>query len=392
MNTTPDTILVVDDTPDNIAVLSGILSDQYRVLAATSGEKALRMARDKMPNLILLDVMMPDMDGYEVCRRLKADPDTRGIPVIFVTAMNEMEDETRGLSEGAVDYITKPIRPPVVLQRVRTHLELQNAKRQVDLLNTRFASYLSPELSSSIQSGRIQATVSSHRKKLSIFFSDIVGFTSQTESLEPEDMTHLLNSYFECMNGIVAKYGGTLDKYIGDAMLVFFGDPQSSGVREDALACVEMALEMQRSLEILRADWLHQGIVNPLQVRMGIATGYVTVGSFGSSHKLDYTIIGTPVNLASRLQSHAEVGAVLISQETWQLVHEQFPCIVMEPVAVKGFSQPVQSYRLLDSDQRHWIAFEAGDNHLRICPETLSSAEKLRLRSEMLSVLRQIEL
>jgi len=119
-------LLVVDDIPDNLTLMSSLLKDEYKVKVANSGERALTIARSGTPpDLILLDIMMPEMDGYEVCRRLKADPATRHIPVIFLTAKAEVGDETRGLELGAVDYITKPISPPIVLARVKTHLAMK---------------------------------------------------------------------------------------------------------------------------------------------------------------------------------------------------------------------------------------------------------------------------
>ncbi len=246
--------------------------------------------------------MMPQMSGHDVCRRLKEDVRTRAIPIIFVTAMSEEDDEARGFELGAVDYITKPVRPAIVLQRVRSQIELAEARARLVRLGKKYSSYFSPELARGIADGEISATVSSSRKKLTVFFSDIQGFTRQTAKLEPEDLNLLLNSYLEAMNDVIARHNGTLDKYIGDAILVFFGDPHTLGLAEDAQACVRMALEMQERILDLRDAWHRQEIAEPLQVRMGITTGFCTVGNFGSSHKIDYTIIGSPVNLAARLR------------------------------------------------------------------------------------------
>lgn len=153
------TILVVDDTPDNLILMNGLLKDDYKVKVANSGDKALKIAlSDAPPALILLDIMMPDIDGYEVCRRLKLDPKTMNIPVIFLTAKVEMEDEKRGLELGAVDYITKPVSPPIMLARVKNHLalqekniELQHARSVADKANlakSEFLSSMSHELRS----------------------------------------------------------------------------------------------------------------------------------------------------------------------------------------------------------------------------------------------------
>jgi adenylate cyclase len=375
------TILVVDDTPENIQVLSGILGGQYRIRAATSGEKALRIcADDPLPDLVLLDVNMPDMSGHEVCRRLKADARLCAIPVIFVTAMTEEDDEAHGFEVGAVDYITKPVKPAIVLQRVRSQIELAEARGQLVRLGKKYSSYLSPELARSIACGEINATVSSTRKKLTIFFSDIQGFTHQTAKLEPEDLSLLLNSYLEAMNDIIARHNGTLDKYIGDAILVFFGDPHTNGLAADAQACVQMALEMQERILELRDGWQRQGIADPLQVRMGITTGFCTVGNFGSSHKIDYTIIGSPVNLAARLQAHARPGTVLISEETWQLVGECFECIAQHPIQVKGITEAVRTWMVSSraSSSRYRLSLE----HARIdvAPEALTVDDRAKVR------------
>jgi class 3 adenylate cyclase len=374
-------ILIVDDTPENLQVLNDILEDEYRVKVAPSGEKALKIcSSDNPPDLVLLDVMMPGMDGYEVLRRMKADEKMKGIPVMFVTAMNEAEDETRGFELGAVDYVTKPIKPAVVLQRIRSHLELREAQKQLERLGLQYSSYLAPELASSIRSGEISTSVGNQRKKLTIFFSDIQGFTMQTEKLEPEDLSFLLNSYFEAMNQVIAEFGGTLDKYIGDAILVFFGDPHSSGYAEDAAACVDMALAMQDRILELREDWRRQGISDPLRVRMGVATGFCTVGNFGSSHKLDYTIIGSPVNLASRLESNAQPGTVLISEETWQLVGTRYECVGQAPLQVKGFHTPVRTWTVRPRSLDSGVQLELEHAHISIIPGKLSAEERDRVR------------
>ena len=338
-------LLLVDDTPGNLAVLAGVLQDSYQIRVATSGAKALRICEaDPLPDLILLDVMMPVMDGFEVCRRLKADTRTANIPVIFVTAMSDAQDEALGLEVGAVDYITKPISPPVVRQRVRLHIDLKRARYALERLGRHYQSYLSAEVAGGIQRGEVPSSVISRKRQLTVMFSDIVGFTEQTERMHPGVMTELLNSYFESMNEIVTRYQGTLDKFIGNACMVFFGDLSTRGLQQDALACVSMALDMQRALVAQQRDWMAMSGGQPLRVRIGIASGPCTVGNFGSKRQLTYTVLGSAVNLASRLQSKAEPGTVLISKETWELVHDELQCEPQPLTYVKGLDRQLETF------------------------------------------------
>ncbi|MFC1829556.1 adenylate/guanylate cyclase domain-containing protein [Thermodesulfobacteriota bacterium] len=340
-------VLVVDDTKINIDLLVETLGDDYDVSVAMDGESALESVKDDLPDLILLDIMMPGIDGYEVCRRLKADDKTKDIPVIFFTALGEVGDETRGFELGAADYIAKPISPTIVQARVRSILSLKEKTDQLATLSSELSKYLSPQVYESIFSGERRATIESQRKKLSIFFSDIVGFTQTTEKMEPEDLSNLLNVYLEEMSKIAINYGGTIDKFVGDAIMIFFGDPVSKGVKEDALASVSMALEMIDRLRVLQQDWYLKGITSPFKIRAGINTGYCTVGNFGSKTKMDYTIIGSQVNAASRLESIAEPGQVIISHETWSHIREQIFCIRKKPVTVRGVPNPIQTYQVV---------------------------------------------
>ncbi len=338
-------ILIVDDTPENVDVLAGVLREHYQIKVALNGPKALKIAQsDPAPALILLDVMMPEMDGYQVCLQLQADERTRRIPVIFVTAKSEVEDEAQGFGLGAVDYITKPVNPDIVLARVRTHLALKHSLRRLEDLSLKLARYLPRQVYQSIFEGRQDARIGCSRKKLTVFFSDIVGFANETEGIEPEDFTFILNGYLNRMAQVVSKHGGTLDKFIGDAVLVFFGDPETNGVAEDAAACVWMALEMKEAIVELNREWLAKGIRQGFEVRMGISTGFATVGNFGSDERMDYTIIGKQVNLANRLQAAAQAGEILIGEETWLLVRDVFRCVAKKPVQAKGFERPIQTY------------------------------------------------
>jgi adenylate cyclase len=188
--------------------------------------------------------------------------------------------------------------------------------------------------------------ITSKRKKLRVFFSDLSGFTETAETLESEELTNILNRYLNEMAGIALKHGATIDKFVGDSVVAFFGDPESRGVAQDAKACVTMAVEMQRRIGELVREWEDQGLERPLSARMGINTGFCTVGNFGSQDRMDYTIIGAAVNLAARLEQAAGLGKVLISHETWALVKDVVTAEERPPINVKGIAQPVHAYEV----------------------------------------------
>jgi class 3 adenylate cyclase len=233
-----------------------------------------------------------------------------------------------------------------VEERTRELAEKSNALEQ---LSNQLAKYLSPQVYDSIFSGRQEVKVASSRKKLTVFFSDIAGFTETADRLESEELTQLVNHYLTEMSRIAMEHGATIDKYVGDAILIFFGDPETKGVKEDALACVRMAIAMRRRLHDLADVWHDWGIEKPLSVRMGIHTGYCTVGNFGSEDRMDYTIIGGAVNTASRLESQATPGEILISYETFAQVRDQVRCEEYGEIEVRGMAYPVVIYQVVDS-------------------------------------------
>ena len=338
-------ILVVEDTADIRYFLTALLEDRYEVMAAASGETGLQLARsEQRPEIILLDVMMPDMDGYEVMERLGRDPRTADIPVIFLTALYSVEEEQRGLDLGATDYITKPISPPILLARVRLHLERSANARRLKDLSEQLSRYLAPQVYQSLFDGSRQAEIQTQRKRLTVFFSDIKNFTASTAQWQPEEVTLLLNSYFAEMSQIAADYGATLDKFIGDAIVIFFGDPHTLGARQDAVQCVRMAVAMQKRMAELQVRWRGMGISKAFEIRIGINSGFCDVGNFGSHLRMDYTIIGREVNLAARLEQAAEPGEILISSETYALVQGDIQVDARDPVLAKGFAEPITVY------------------------------------------------
>ena len=222
--------------------------------------------------------------------------------------------------------------------------ELAEANDFLASISMKIAKYISPQIYKSIFSGQRDVAIATERKKLTIFFSDIKDFTATTERLQPEDLTALLNEYFTEMSAIALQHGATVDKFIGDAMLLFFGDPETKGTVEDARACLAMAVTMQKRLGELNIEWRRRGVERPFQARMGINTGFCNVGNFGSADRMDYTIIGAEANLAARLQSIAEPGGIVLSYETYSLVRDMVRAHALAPITMKGISREVVPY------------------------------------------------
>ena len=235
------------------------------------------------------------------------------------------------------------------LADLNSNLEKKVAERtdELVLLSEKLAKYFSPQVYNSIFSGKMDVKIQTQRKPLTVFFCDLQGFTQLTERLEPEVLTELLTQYLTEMSKIAIKWGGTIDKFIGDAILVFFGDPETNGNKEDAVACVSMAMEMLENIERLRNEWRERGIPRSLNARMGIHSGVCTVGNFGSEDRLDYTVIGNGVNLASRLEAKSEANKILISEDTYLLIKKQIKCIKKQEISVKGISHPINTYEVV---------------------------------------------
>ena len=273
-----------------------------------------------------------------------------------------------------------------ITQRVHAHAKIEK-------LAIKLSKYLSPQVYDSIFSGKQNVKIEAYRKKLTVFFSDIKGFTELTDRLEPEVLSSLLNSYLNEMSKIALKYGGTIDKFVGDAILIFFGDPESKGDTEDANACVFMALEMRERMKYLRKLWEDQGISKPLNIRIGINTGYRNIGNFGSEDRLDYTIIGGEVNLASRLESKADSGQILISHETYALIKKQIVCEKKEEINVKGIAHKIQTYQVIETEK------DKKNKKNSFCEEydgfslavDLSRSEKKKVVSSLKRVLMDME-
>ena len=290
----------------------------------------------------------------------------------------------------------------VVLQQRQATL-IQGFNRDLESTNEFLASismkisrYLSPQIYKGIFSGQKDVVVHTERKRLTIFFSDIKDFTATTERLQPEALTEMLNEYLTEMSAIALKHGGTLDKFIGDAVLVFFGDPETNGAAEDAKACLKMAIDMQRRLGELKAKWRSDGTEEPFVVRMGINSGYCNVGNFGSNDRMDYTIIGAEANLAARLQSIAEGGKIVISYETYALVKDIVDATPLPPITMKGIQREIVPYAvnglLLGEDHAIRVMsehFSGLDLHLDI--GQLDPAEKARVRAALAEAIAALD-
>ncbi len=304
----------------------------------------------------------PDGRVYRVGRRRVASGGT----VTVITDITELKD-TQARLVAAVEEA----------ERANTLAGEKN--RMLESLSSKLAKYLSPQLYRSIFSGEKSVEVASQRKKLTIFFSDIAGFTETTDLLESEELTSLLNQYLREMSAIALEHGATIDKFIGDAIMLFFGDPETRGPREDATACVRMAIAMQQRMRDLQAEWRERGQEHVFQLRIGINTGFCTVGNFGSDERVDYTIIGNEVNLASRLQTHADLGGILIAHETCSLVSDAVLTEETGTITVKGFARPVRTRALFSKSTR-------SEPRIRRCTVSAISGVASSCRPEVISV------
>ena len=264
--------------------------------------------------------------------------------------------------------------------------EVEKKSKEVEAISNQLAKYLSPQIHEQIFSGKQNAEVKSNRKKLTVFFSDIVGFTSISDELESEEITNLLNFYLNEMSNIALEHGGTIDKYIGDAVMIFFGDPDSLGVEQDARKCVEMAVSMQKKMNELIGYWGKSfGLKNDLQIRIGINTGFCTVGNFGSDDRLDYTAVGATVNLASRLEGAAAPGSILVSEDTFLLVKSLFSFKEPREIDVKGLLRKIKLYEVEFTDpvKENNLNLSGGSFEINIDKNLITEAELNEIKSAL---------
>jgi len=252
--------------------------------------------------------------------------------------------------------------------------EAQETNSQLEGMSAQLSKFLSPQLYNSIFTGSRAGTRVTRRKKLTVFFSDLCGFTNFVESMESEDVTSLLNLYLETMTTIALDYGATIDKYIGDGIMLFFGDPETKGLREDATSCVKMSLDMLKELDDLSDQWVNYGLKEPLQMRIGIDTGFATVGNFGSETRLDYTAIGSAVNRASRLETAADHGSIFISEDTYNLCKDSIEAIELEPIDLKGIGK-FTARKVVGTLNSSMISVNLGKRNLSLVLDRLSDTD-----------------
>jgi adenylate cyclase len=318
-------ILVVDDTPANIQALSAILKEKgYQISVATNGKQALGAVERVRPDLILLDVMMPEMDGFETCRQLKAAEQWRQIPVIFLTAKTDTADIVQGFELGAVDYVAKPFNAHELLARVNTHLTVDELRRSLaaknvelarahELVRRAFGRYVSEEVATQILQSPEGLELGGEEREVTILMSDLRGFTALAARLAPHAVIEFLNLYLEAMVDVISRYEGTIDEIIGDAILVIFGAPLTCD--DHATKAVACGLAMQLAMKEVNQRLVAKGAAE-LEMGIGIHTGKVVVGNIGSVRRTKYAAVGSNVNLAGRIESFTTGGQVLISHST----------------------------------------------------------------------------
>jgi adenylate cyclase len=361
-------LLIVDDTPLNLKLLGDLLAVKgYAVVTASSGEEALAQLAREVPDLVLLDVMMPGLSGYDVCRRIRANPVTALLPVVMVTSLDPQQERVHGIEAGADDFLSKPINQPELFARVQSLLRIKalqdEVRRQKEALAkwnveledrvgaqvaelerlSQLKHFFAPAVADAIVSAGEQSILALHRREICYVFVDLRGFTAFTDTAEPEEVQAVLHEYHETMGPRIAEHAGTIDRFAGDGILVFFNDPLPTP--EPAKRAAGMALAMRACFAPLRERWLDTGY--DLDIGMGIARGYATLGAFGYEGRFDYSAIGSVVNLAARLCGEAKPGQILIDQRLRAALGDTYSTEAVGRMNLKGFTQPVAVFALL---------------------------------------------
>jgi adenylate cyclase len=364
-------VLVVDDTPMNVKMLADVLAFKgYQVATAAGGKEGLAKVESEKPDLVLLDVMMPDLDGYAVCRAIRAMPETAILPVVMVTALDPAQERVKGLEAGADDFLSKPINQPELLARVRSLLRIKafhdqvqaQARELADWNRTleqrvaegvrqleqmgRLKRFLSPQIADLIVGGTAangaDDPLKSHRREITVVFLDLRGFTAFIETADPEEVMGVLREYHGEMGRVIMAHNGTIEHFAGDGIMIFFNDPVV--IENPAAQAVRMAIQMQTDFARLAQTWKKRGY--ELAMGIGIAQGYATLGMIGFEGRRDYGAIGPVTNLASRLCSDAKAGQILVAQKVYGFVEELVTAEPVGELSVKGFHKPVPAFNV----------------------------------------------
>jgi adenylate cyclase len=360
------TVLAVDDQPPNLRLLEAVLSPRgYRVIMASSGEEALELLPSSGADLVLLDIVMPGIDGYEVCRRIRRAPETEFLPVVMITASGNQE-KARAIEAGADDFVSKPFDQSELLARVaslarikryhdtitgqaaelaRWNAELEaRVNTQLEELQrmNRLRRFLSPQVAELVINSGDDSVLGSHRREIVVVFCDLRGFTAFAESSEPEEVMGVLGEYHTALGELIFRYEGTLERFTGDGLMVFFNDPIP--LDDPAHRAVEMALAMRDRVATLVESWSRLG--HDLGFGVGIAQGFATLGRIGYEGRFDYAAIGTVCNLAARLCGEADAGQVLVSQRVFSAVDDVAVGESVGALKLKGFSRPIRAFEV----------------------------------------------
>lgn len=363
----PHRILIVDDNEANRDILATRLkANGYALLEAGDGEEALEVARREKPDLILLDIMMPKIDGVEVCRQLKADKDLPFMPIILVTAKTDTKDVVAGLDAGADEYLTKPIDQAALVARVRSVLRLKALHDQVQAqaselagwnktLEARVAEqlgeierigrlkrFLAPQVAELVMSSGDERALESHRREISVVFCDLRGFTAFAESAEPEEVMGVLREYHASLGALIHKFEGTLERFVGDGLMVLFNDPLPCPDPPARAVC--MAIDMRDCVTDLALKWRKYG--HELGFGIGIAHGYATLGRIGFEGRFDYAAIGSVANLAARLCGEAKDGQILVDIKVQSAIESVADSEPAGEFTLKGFHRPVRAFNV----------------------------------------------